>query len=181
MNLFSCIHYRKHTNFSGLLAHKIIDTYRIWKEYELGADNTSVHIFESVITKLLVNNIRRLKLQQLVFKKVFSCCAVVNYQADHKMDRSEPTHDLMKLCLKLAKYTDKRKNIAFTMTNQAFAVRPEQNFKVRYLCGKHRSKGKVFAILTKINDNLTVRSSRQTLVSNWFLKDVLFPKLVKKL
>lgn len=69
----------------------------------------------------------------------------------------------------MAKYTDKCKNIAFTMTNQAFAVRPEQNFKVRYLCGKHRSKGKVFAILTKINDNLTVRSSRQTLVSNWFV------------
>ena len=65
---------------------------RIREEYELGANNTSAHIFESVITKLLVNNIWRLKLHQLVFKKVFSYCAVVNHRADHKMYRSEPPH-----------------------------------------------------------------------------------------
>lgn len=52
---------------------------------------------------------------------------------------------------------DKCKNIAFIMANQAFEVRPEQNFKVRYLCAKHCSVMKVFAILTKINENSTVR------------------------
>lgn len=43
------------------------------------------------------------------------------------------------------------------MANQAFEVRPEQNFKVHYLCAKHYSVMKVFAILTKINENSTVR------------------------